>query len=164
MKVYDLMKMAGSFIELIGNYSSLFSKLLWFVDSNKYCRIWTCPDDCTTQSVWKTHVSVQITIFPAFIFHIFGGFVFHIQLVLMPLFCSSISQHLQNPLLITLGNYNMFAQISGSLGGWAKSCIDAKTAIKITLAGIKKSILRARLAGNSEFAKLKVINKFFCFF
>ena len=85
MKVYDLMKMAGSFIELIGNYSSLFS--------NQHRRIWACPDDCSTQSVWKTHISVEIAILPTIIFissvELYSMFTTHAYAII----CSFIYQH-----------------------------------------------------------------------
>ena len=44
-----------------------------------------------------------------------------------------------------LGNHNMIGQIIGSLGGLAKSYIDAKTAVKITEAEIKKKQLTGEI-------------------
>ena len=40
-----------------------------------------------------------------------------------------------------MGNHNTIGQIIGSLGGLAKSYIDAKTAVKITEVEIKKQQL-----------------------
>jgi len=44
-----------------------------------------------------------------------------------------------------LGNHNMIGQIIGSLGGLAKSYIDAKTTVKITEAEIKKKQLTGEI-------------------
>ena len=43
----------------------------------------------------------------------------------------------------------MIGQIVGSLGGLAKSYIDAKTAVKITEAEIKKKQLPVKLIGSN---------------
>ena len=44
-----------------------------------------------------------------------------------------------------MGNHNMIGQILGSLGGLAKSYIDAKTTVKITEAEIKKKELTGKI-------------------
>ena len=50
----------------------------------------------------------------------------------------------------------MIGQIVGSLGGLAKSYIDAKTAVKITEAEIKKKQLTGKLIGSNLRLKLVI--------